>query len=135
MVKYWNPQPFPVGIADEGGSRRTVLPGQSFEGTEYHKRFIGSKGIQLDNRQEKVPIIPPPATPPAPLDPNAPKVYAGRTEAEWLKEATEDQNFRNKYTRGQLIGLAQFLGINASGRSGQQVADTITAALKAQPTA
>jgi len=154
---FHNPQPYPVGIADEKGTRKTIQPGHEFVGDDFYKKFVNRKSLQVkgpapDSPVKKAVMV---ASEPQEIDPKAPAPAAkipvpipaaenapanppkdaeslfNKTADQWKAEAA-DPEFVNRYSRGQYLQVADFLGLagKCSGKSGVDYAKSLVAALK-----
>lgn len=110
--KYINRNKYPVIIRDDRGTSITINEGKTIEG-DWYERFVGPKFLTyFTDADAKTPIMPGVKKPELhPLDQAtrmAPR-HMDKTKPEWVK-SIKDEDI-NKYSKGQLFGIADFLSI------------------------
>lgn len=118
--KFINNRPYPVGVSEPSGARRMVRPGGIIEG-EWYARFVGPKSIAVyregtqKQTQQMVEMSKALGTS---QTRESSKLYSTMTAEQWIAKIASP-NFGEELAKGQLLGLASFLGVRIADNMGK----------------
>lgn len=118
--RFINNRPYPIGVQEPSGARRTIRPGGVIEG-EWYARFVGPKSLAVwredAQKQTKQAVETARAFGTSTIR-ESNRLYQNQTNEQWIA-VVATATFGENMAKGELLGLASFLGVRTGDEFGK----------------